>query len=868
MRYLLAVIGCAGALLLTADAQVRPIYDRGAMGLAQTLQRLQTTASVLHIGAHPDDEDSAFMARAARGDHARVAYLSLNRGEGGQNILGTELFEALGVIRTEELLQARRLDGGEQYFTRVVDFGYSKTRDEAAEKWNERQVLGDVVRVIRLFRPMVIYSQWDGAETDGHGQHQLAGAIARTAFSAAADPGQFPEHLREGLRPWQARKLYGRATEEAPSTIEVQTGIFDPVLGRTYAEIAYEGRSLHRSQKQGSVETRGPLTSGLRLLESRIPITVAEGSIFDGLDVSVPGLATLAGLPDGALRGELAAIDAASRAALREYRPLDPSRIVPLVLEGLEAVRAARRLVRTLDVSPDVRSEADFLLAFKEKEFTRATIQAAGVIVDPLAGQEAVEVGGSFDVDLRVFVPTSSAARVVSTSLKAPPAWTVSPVSGPPPESDDRRPETPAVSARYEVRIPAAAVPTQPYYLHLPRDGNSYRWPAASPHSAPFDPATLVGEVTVDIDGVQLVVSQPVQYRFADPVLGELRRLPAVVPEVTVKLDQPLVVIPLGRSAHTERFVARVTSHTKNVIRGVLRLRVPPGWTVDPPEAEFTLRSEGDRTSAAFSVTAPSGREAGGFDIHAEARVGSSTFTQEMQLISYEHIETHRLYRPARSRVEVLNLQVAAVRVGYVMGSGDDVPAAIRRMGVEVTLIDPDTLASGELSQFDTIVVGIRASETRAGFPSSNRRLLDYVRNGGTLIMQYQQRDYLDLDLPPYPADAERNDRVTDETAPVRILAPAHPVFTFPNRITQEDFAGWVQERNLYAFTSFDERYTPLLESADPGESPQRGGQLYAELGKGRYVYTAYAWFRQLPAGVPGAYRLFANLISLSEAPR
>ncbi len=343
IRSLAAIIGCTAILLIRADAQVRPIYDIGAAGLVQLLQRLQTTASVLHTGAHPDDEDSAFLARAARGDHARVAYLSLNRGEGGQNIIGTELFDALGVIRTEELLQARRLDGGEQFFTRTFDFGFSKRRDEAAARWKEREVLGDMVRIIRLFRPLVIHSRWGGTAADGHGHHQLAGYLTPLAFKAAADPNEFPEQLEEGLRPWQARKLYTRPLDEAPATIQVQTGVFDPALGRTYAEIAFEGRSQHKSQNQGTIETLGPLASGVRALESTVSVPRPEQSIFDGLDVSLTGLAKLAGLPEGALRVELAAIEGAAKKALQDYQPREPSRIVPALLEGITAVRAARQ---------------------------------------------------------------------------------------------------------------------------------------------------------------------------------------------------------------------------------------------------------------------------------------------------------------------------------------------------------------------------------------------------------------------------------------------------------------------------------------------------------------------------------------------
>ncbi len=868
IRYLVAFVGCAGILLLRADAQVRPIYDMGAAGLVHVLQRLQTTASVLHTGAHPDDEDSAFLARTARGDHARVGYLSLTRGEGGQNIIGPELFDALGVIRTEELLQARRLDGGEQFFTRMIDFGFSKQREEAAKRWNEREVLGDMVRVIRMFRPLVIYSRWSGTSADNHGHHQLAGYLTPLAFKAAADPNEFPEQLQEGLRPWRARKLYSRPLDEQPATLSVQTGVFDPLLGRTYAEIAYEGRSQHRSQEQGTIETRGPLTLNLRAIESVVAVPGPEQSIYDGLNVSVTGLAAVAGLPDEALRAELATIDAASRKALREYQPLDPSRIVASLVEGLRAVRAARQRLRSLNATPDAKADAEFLLAFKEQDFTAATLLAAGVTLDPLADEETVVPGGNLGVDVRVFLAQPSTATIVSTTLKAPPAWGVRQAADREPDGEIARPETPSTSTRFDVSVPATAALTQPYFLDEARQGDSYRWPQGSPRAMPFAPSPLVGEVTVAIGGVDIVATAPVLYRFADPIRGELRRVPGVVPKVTVGLDPSLLIVPRGATPHRQRIVARASSFFSEPVSGTLRVRVPTGWTVSPPEASFMLQTKGEQTSAAFTVTAPANRRSGSFDIDAEARVAGATFTRDVHLVSYPHIQAHRLYWPARARAQVVSLKVSPVKLGYVMGSGDQVPDAIRRMGVDVTMIGPDALATGDLSQFDTIVVGIRASETRPDFVANNGRLLQYVERGGTLIVQYQQRDYVERNLQPYPAAAESNSRVTDETAQVRILAPGHPVFTFPNRITPDDFNGWVQERNLYAFTGFDAKYTPLLESADPGEPPQRGGELYAAVGKGHYVYTAYAWFRQLPAGVPGAYRQFANLISLPRAPK
>ena len=876
-RAVIAVLG-ASVFVLAGHAQVRPIYDMGAAGLTQVLQRLQTTASVLHTGAHPDDEDSAFIARAARGDHARVAYVSLNRGEGGQNIIGPELFDALGVIRTEELLQARRLDGAEQFFGHTFDYGFSKSRVEAATKWGEHDTLGDLVRVIRMFRPLVVYSRWSGTASDGHGHHQEAGYLTPLAFKAAADSNEFPEQLREGLRPWQAKKLYrgvfGNARPD-PSvpTLPVQTGVFDPVAGRSYAEISFEGRSQHRTQAQGGIEPRGPLASTLALVQSTVQAPAPDKTIFDGLDITIPGIAKLAGLPDGTIRAELAAIDAAAKKALADYEPLNPARIIPALVDGLRATRAARAALKSSSAPMDARAEADFLLRFKEDDLSDALVRAAEVDVDPLASQETVVAGESIDVQVRTFVPASSNVAIGKANLNAPPGWT----PGPSPSEGAtqgggfvNRRETPTNLVSYRVRVPGDAQPTQPYYLKQPRNGDVYKWNDNDPKALPFDSPLLTASVTLTIGGIDVTVTRPVQFRYADDIRGELRRDVNVVPRMAVGLDTSLLVVPLGTAPHQQRVVIRATSFSSQAATGTLRLRLPQGWSSTPVEAPFTLRASGDQTSTPFVVTAPARRTSGRFEISAEATGSGATFSRDVQVIAYPHIQTHRLYWPATATAQVFDLKVVPVKVGYIMGSGDQVPEAIRRMGVDVTMLDRDALATGDLSRFDTIVVGIRASETNPDFVANNGRLLDYMQRGGTMIVQYQQQEYANRMLPPYPATppTNANPRVTVEDAPVKILVPTHPVFNFPNRITDADFNGWVQERNSYAFTTFDSRYVPLLECADPGEPPVRGAEVYAEVGRGRYVYTSYSWFRQLPAGVPGAYRQFANLISLSKAPR
>jgi len=862
----LVLLTLFAAMAVRADAQVRPVSRMDAAGVLQQIVKLQTTASVLEIGAHPDDEDSAFMARAAQGDHARTAYLSLTRGEGGQNAIGPELFDALGVIRTEELLQARALDGGEQFFTRAYDYGFSKTREEASRLWGEHEVLGDMVRIIRQFRPLVVYSIFSGTPADGHGHHQLAGKLAPEAFHAAADPAQFPEQIAEGLRPWQAMKLYRNTGSSAygfgpGTTARIEVGQVDPLRGRSYAEIAAEGRSQHKTQGMGTPEMRGPLETGLGLVEAGVHVRAGETSVFDGIDTSVTGLAALAGLPAGALQGELSAVDAAVRKALVDFDPREPGKAVPPLADALAAVRAARASAQTLTSASEYsRREADFLLAAKEREAAAALQAAAGIVIDAVSDVETAAPGESFGSTVRVFLARPTLAKVTTVTVRAPADWHVAPAPegvrapGPIPEIADR-------SEAFVVTVASDQPPTRPYWLRAPRQGQLNPWPADAPRGAAFDDPLAAAVVGLEIGGAAVTITQPLQYRVIDPVRGELRRNLEIVPAVTVALDTPFEIVPLEMRGKPRRVSVVLQNNSQSAVTGVLRLDLPRALTVFPAESPFSLQRKGDRVTLVCNVTTARDAAPGRYPLRAVAVSGSRVYDLSMRTVSYPHIQTHRMYTPASEQFCVLDLKVAPVRVGYIMGTGDLVPDALRRMGLDVTLLGEDTLSAGDLSRYDTIVVGINASSARPDFTAAIARINDYVRNGGTLVVQYQHPDYVQRNLPPFPA--QMASRVTDETAEVKMLVPGHLAFMAPNRITSRDFSDWVQERNLYAFTTFDPRYTALLETHDPGEPAQLGGEVYARLGKGQYVYTAYAWFRQLPAGIPGAYRLFANLVSL-----
>ncbi len=884
MRIRVAALGGLALALFLAPlgAQVRAPYGEGAAGLIQKLQRLTTTASALHTGAHPDDEDSALLARLARGDHARVAYLSLNRGEGGQNVLGPEFYEALGVIRTEELLQARALDGAEQFFTRVVDFGYTVNMPETERKWGGRDVpLADMVRVLRMYRPLVVASRFSGTAADGHGNHQLAGALTPVAVKAAADPSQFPEQITAGLRPWRVRKLYVGMrfgpNQPDPPTLMLPTGVFDPALGRSPAQIAAEGRSQHKTQEMGGALLNGPQATGLRLIDSQVPRVENETSVFDGIDTSIPGLARLAGLPEAALRADLATMDAAAREALAEIDVRNPSAMLPTLARGLRAARAARAAVTHVEAPAEAKADASFLIDREIAEYEAALLHASGVHVEALATSETIVPGGDASISVRAFVPDGTAVAVAMPTLTLPAGWTQAALAEPPQFSGRGFMarfirEQPTQQASFKVTAAPDAAATQPYWL-APRDGGRtpteaesrgdvFSWKPDGPMHVPFGPPVASGRAVVTIAGVDVTVDVPVQFRSIDPVRGELRRPLVVVPALSLHVTPAMDVVALERAGEPRQVSVRIEGLAPAALAGEVALQLPDGWTAAPRSAPFAVAQAGQSATVTFALTPPAGVKAGSYTFGALATIpGRAPYASALRTLAYPHIQTHRIYEPARFDLRLVDVQVAPVTVGYIMGTGDEVPDGLARLRVPVTLLTPGDVASGDLSRYDTIMVGVRASEVRPDFVANHGRLLDYVRAGGTLIVQEQHEVYSQKGLPPFPA--EIGSRVTDEEAPVTILEPTHAVFTTPNRITQDDFRNWRQERNAYGFAKFDARYTPLLESHDPWDTEQKGGLVHARLGKGHYVYSAYSWFRELPDGVPGAYRIVANLVSL-----
>jgi LmbE family N-acetylglucosaminyl deacetylase len=811
---------------------------RGAAALGLSLRRLGTTRRVLMVGAHPDDEYTPLLAWLALEEGADVAYLSLTRGEGGQNGIGPELGEALGLLRTEELLAARRVDGARQFFTRAYDFGYSKNADEALRHWPREELLRDAVGVIRRYRPDIVIAVFSGTPRDGHGQHQVSGIIAREAFEAAGDPARFPEQIAAGLAPHRPAKLYQSLWAGVEgSTLRVPVGDLDPLTGRSPFQLATASRSRHRSQDMGRAETPGPRWGYLRRI-SPAPAG-EERSIWEGVDTT---------LGDGA-NGYGARV-----ARLKETASvLNPSALVPALAEALGALRGARA------ETPAAR----FRAAAETADAEAALAQAAGVVLGAVADDARLVPGQELMLELSLWNGGDAPVSIASLAPVLPAGWTATAADSA--AMPGQVAPGALVARRFRVRVPADAAPTEPYFLRQPRDGDLYRWPAdREAHGLPFEPAPVRAAARVRVAGAELPLEAEATFREVDPRQGELRRPVLVVPAVSVRVDPQTSVLATGRGEPL-RYRVHLAAEAPGGIAGTLRVAVPAGWRAEPAALPVKLAA-GERREVEVVVRPPAGAAAGEHAVAAAFVADDGRrFERGVQLVDYPHVRARPLYHAAASRVRAFDVRVpAGLKVAYVTGAGEEGPGVLAQVGIVPDLLDEHALASADLSKYDVIVAGSRAYEVRPDLAAHNARLLEYVRGGGTLIVQYNKYELVQGHFTPYPLTmANPHDRVTDEAAPVKVLDPAHPVFNTPNRITEADFGGWIQERGLYFAHSWDAAYTPLLEMADPGEDPLRGGLLIARYGQGTYVYTGLAFFRQLPAGVPGAWRLFANLLAL-----
>ena len=866
--------------------------DTGVTGLKLILRRLHTTARLMHTAAHPDDEDGGMLTLESRGHGVTALQLTLNRGEGGQNKVGSNLLDELGILRTLELLGADRYYGVDQRFTRVADFGFSKSPQETFDNWGGHDVaLADIVRIIRTFRPDVICTRFQGAARDGHGHHQASGILTREAFRAAADPTKFPEQIREGLAPWQAKKLYMDNVRPAEEwNVELETSQDDPLLGESYVKFAWEGLQHQLSQGAGGwTLSEGRRTSYYKLIDSALPdypvSATHEKDFFDGIDTSLPALASRLGVDAKKVPWlrpqleEIAKMVDESSAAVEK----NPQSAGKPLLRGLTLTRTLIGKLEASNLSAAEKADLIANLRSKEQQFEHASNLAYALDIGlgpgtpdgrPMAEEfdtgngkvlaAVITAGKSFLLLAKLHNGSSLPMDLKQFVLDVPHGWQYELFMDKVPA---RIAPGDGCALTFKVSPPADAQITKAYFhRNDPETDSVYQIDQPEYETLALPPPPVTARVVYSIEGQEGVLRTVARTPLHD-TKGEAWSMPlAVVPPFSVMTSPSTQIIPAGPDPSAE--LSAVVRSTSDHASGSVRPAVPNGWRVEPQSAVVEFTKSGEHASE-FKVL-PDGAGEGRYRVQAVVAANGREFNEGYSLVTRPDIGGFFYYQPAVQRAAIVNVKVPPdLKVGYIMGAGDDIPTVLRQLGLAVTLLLPDDVEHGNLQQFGTIVLGIRAYDTRDDVKKSNQGLLDYAHNGGTLIVQYNTDptsfnagNYL-----PYPAQLSRA-RVTVEEAPITILDPKSPVFHYPNVITQHDFDGWVQERGLYFMDKWDEHFTPLLASNDPGEDPQKGGLLVAPYGKGYFIYNAYAFFRQLPFGVPGAIRLYVNLLSVGHAPQ
>lgn len=873
-----------------SDVAIELPANSGAAAVWQSLKKLHTRASLIMVTAHPDDEDGGMLTYESRGQGARVALLTLNRGEGGANVMSSDYFDALGLVRTEELLAAGRYYGVDQYWTRVVDYGFSKTIDESLSKWTRERVLYDVVRVVRMVRPLVITSVFVGGPSDGHGNHQTAGLMAKEVYRLAGDPTVFPDQIRAGLKPWTPLKDYARApfsrrggASPLAVNLEIPEGIYDPAFGLNYSQVSREGLGNQKSQNGGSgIPAAGPMMSAYHRFDSRVTAGDKEQSFFDGIDTSLAGIVTLAKQGDTAfLVDGLKQINADVEKAMDQFSAAQPAKVAPLLASGLKATIALLDRLSRSNLSDDAKYDIAHELNIKRVQFNDALAEALGIAVratvapstepDPrfamfMGEPDTFRIaipGQTFGVKVQIVnqstVPVS--LRRVALQPVESKWWSISDTK---PASGELTPNQ-LVTATFRATVAADSGYTRPYFSRPNIEQPYYDILDERYLNLPRSPYPLSASVELTYDGAPIEVDQVVQTVKRVTGAGQLLEPLVVGPAISVAISPRAGIVPLDSKSFP--VITVVHSNVKGPAKGTLKLELPAGWRSTPESAEFSAAQEGEDHSIAFQVT-PGNLAEKSYEITAVVNYSGKTYREGYQVTGYNSLRPYFLYTSSTYRTSGVDVKVApGLKVGYIMGSGDDVPVSLEHLGIKVSFLTSGDLAGGDLSKYDVIILGVRTYAVRDDLRTYNNRLLDYARNGGVVIVEYNTPEY-DHNYGPYPYVMGNNpEEVTDEASKVDILAPTNPVFNWPNKITENDFRGWAEERGSKWMQSWDSHYEALLSTHDPDQAPQKGGLLYAKYGKGIYIYNAYAFYRQLPEGVPGAYRIFANMVSLPKNP-
>ncbi len=870
--------------------------DQGAAGLRLELLRLGTMARLMQVVAHPDDEDGGMLTLEARGRGVSTLLMTLNRGEGGQNKIGSNLSDVLGVLRAEELLASDQYYGVQERFSRVADFGFSKSAEETFGKWGGHDTaLDDMVRVIRTFRPDVLVARFSGTSRDGHGHHQASAILTKEAFRAAADPKRFPEQIAQGLLPWQAKKLYignvcgfGAMTcPDADWTLKLNTGERSPEMGISYAQFAMLG--LRHQMSQGAANwtlDAGDRFTFYRLVDSVVPPTLDkeghEKSFFDGIDVTWPGLAAGLAAERKAvpqLGAELTEIARRVSEAAEDAKGNNISSVATPLMQAVTELHRVSSQLQASTLSAAARLDLLTRIAEKQRQAETALNLALNVtLATDVSADGEPNAHLPKEPDALTTVSPGQEVLVAATfhngskkpliidqiKLEVPAGWNT--ISG------KTKPETVKAGddlhADFRLRVPKNAAYTRPYWHRDDPDREAINHIDDEKYvTLPFPPPALRARVEYSVGGANGIkaenrIDAAVTTAFVDDA-GKARARPlAVVPAFSVMLEPGTQVIST-HTGSTSTVTVGVTSNLMREVNGVLRLELPAGWRSEPAKLAVKFTKRGEKQDFQFKVLT-SGLQEGRTTVRATLESEGEKYAEGYTLVTREDLGSFYYYQPARQRVSIVDVQVPHdLKVGYIMGAGDDIPTVLKQVGMDVRLIPAEKIADEDFSKYGTIVLGIRAYDTQKDVVSNNKRLLDFVSAGGTLVVQYNAGvgDFNAGKFTPYSAELSRA-RVSVEEAPVEILAPGDSVFHYPNTITARDFDGWVQERGLYFMDKWDEHFTPLLSCHDPGEDAQKGGLLRAQYGKGTYIYTGYAFFRQLPAGVPGAVRLYVNLLS------
>lgn len=825
IKHLLLVIALFSAQLLLA--QTSRALSSGE--ILQDMKKLGTVGSVLYIAAHPDDENTRLLAWLAGEKNFRTGYLSLTRGDGGQNLIGSEQGEALGVIRTQELLAARSTDGAEQFFTRANDFGFSKNPEETFAIWNRDSILADVVWTIRTFKPDVIICRFPTTGEGGHGHHTASAILALEAFDLAADASKFPEQLQH-TQVWQAKRIFwntfnfGGNNTTSPDQLTVDAGTYNPLLGLSYGEVAANSRSMHKSQGFGSARQRGENTEYFKFLRG----APAEKDLFEGIDYSwnrMPGAADL---------------DALITACTKGFDPQHPERSLP----------ALQKIYSRLQQLDESDAYTRHWKQLKTEECRELMLQCTGLWMEAYAADYSAVPGSPVKISAQVIVRNPASVVLKSVTFMDQSVKTLDlPLTVNKMETVEQT-ETLPVSVKFST----------PYWLVNPHTIGMYEVHDRASLGMPENRPAAKVVYRIAVDGIEFEVVRGLVYKWTDPVKGEVYRPFEILPPVTINMSDNVLMF----ADKTPKTVTMtVKAHAPNV-KGTVKLSVPAGWKVTLENPEVDLADKGGE-QVVKAILIP-GKDAQAGQLSAMVAIGANTYPNSITRIEYDHIPYQFILDDARTKVVLLDLaKKGGNKIGYIPGAGDNIPACLAQIGYEVTLLTDELLAKEDLGKYSAIVTGIRAYNTNDRMPVYYDKLMEYIRQGGNLIVQYNTNNRIspmETRIGPYPFTISR-DRVTDDNAKVEFTAPEHPVLNNPNVITEKDFEGWVQERGIYFATQLDGHYQTVLSMHDPNEPEHSGSLIVAPYGKGNFVYTGLVFFRELPAGIPGAYRLFVNLLSL-----